>query len=157
MNSDEVQRYPKTRVLHVGKVNYNVSQSVLFSLLKTQFHAHRPRFFLDNPAFSSVSITTRSGLRLFTWRFDDDSSPKFQLILDVPFSDDLTSALGVLQSCFPQSDLIGIYRWSLPVFYVVILIFSCATLSSAPTPTWFILVPTFASFVSTYLWFRSVD
>lgn len=37
--------------------------------------------------------------------------------------------LGVLQSCLAHSDLIGVYRncWSIPVFYVVILISSGAT------------------------------
>jgi hypothetical protein len=67
--------------------------------------------------------------------------------------------LDVLQSCFAYSDLIGVYRyrWSLPVFYVVILnldFLRCYAGLRAYTYT--------SSFVlrfhhPTYLWFRSVD
>ncbi len=41
-----------------------LAKIVLFSLLKTQFHAHRPKFFL--PSVSITTTTTHSGLRLFT-------------------------------------------------------------------------------------------
>lgn len=86
--------HTKTRVLHVGKVNYNVSRRVFYSPFSRRNSMRIALLFWTTLPFPSVSILLLlaqvSGF--LHWRFDDDSSPN--LGLDLPFfSDGLTSAL----------------------------------------------------------------
>jgi len=124
-----------------------------------------PQVFLDNPAssFGFYTTTTHSGLRLFLtlklrWRF----LPQ-EVGFGLPLLDDLTSTrtLGVLQSCFARSDLIGVHRWNLPVSSTMSSWFSPVLRWPPRLYTYLIIlhrmVPSLVSIVSAYVWFRFVD
>ena len=96
VSSEEVQQwYTKSRVLYVGKVT-TMSQSALFSLLKTQFHAHRPMIFRTTLSFPSIYIhlpLVQVSVYL-EWRFVGGSFPRYIKLFRIrlPWGD--------LQSCF---------------------------------------------------------
>eukprot|EP00984_Skeletonema_dohrnii_P010629 scaffold4141_cov117-Skeletonema_dohrnii-CCMP3373.AAC.12 len=101
-----------------------MSQSILFSLLKTQFHAHRLCYYGQPYLFLRFIYYVHSGLRLFSmmirWQLLPKSSFGCALLqmIRLPFGD--------VQSCFVQPGITGVHLWSLPVFYIVILTFSRA-------------------------------
>lgn len=129
VNSDKVQQwYTKTRVLHAGKVNYNVSQSVLFSLFKTQFHAHRPSFHWTTLPFPSVSILLLLA-QVSGFRSMEIPSPSSMIWLPVRCP---TILLGSFRSdwCLPQLlEHPCLLRCHLDFL-------RCYHAASAPTPTW---------------------
>lgn len=146
VNSDKVQQwYTKTRVLHAGKVNYNVSQSVLFSLFKTQFHAHRPSFHWTTLPFPSVSILLLLA-QVSGFRSMEIPSPSSMIWLPVRCP---TILLGSFGSDWCRASLSStLSSWFPPVLPRRLRAYTYLI----------ILVRTFAcSIVSAYFWLRSVD
>lgn len=114
-----------------------------------------------------ITPTAPSGLRLFTqWRFVGGFFPTsscFGCALLRP--DDSASVRWPTILLCVQSDVIDVHRCSLPVFYVVILVFSRATLAFTSAPTSYLLSSFVPSLPSSQLIFhvqlvisiRSVD
>lgn len=90
---------------------------------------------VDNPTSSFDLHTTFTQVSSFSqWGLHGSSFPKSSFgcallqMIRLPFGD--------VQSCFVQPRITGVHLWSLPIIYVVILIFSRAI------PTW---LPSFVS------------
>lgn len=109
-----------------------MSQSVLFSLLKTQFHAHRLCYCGQPYLFLWFIYYVHSGLRLFSMMIRWQLLPQVKFRM-CPSPDDSRLPFGDIQSCFAQPRITGVHLWSLPVFYIVILTFFRAIPTRLPS------------------------
>jgi hypothetical protein len=134
VNSEELQQqwYTKSRVLFVGKVNYNDVSECSILPFEDAIPRASPMLLWTTLPLPLIYILPLSQVSGFSqWWFDGGSFLKSSFgwallqMIRLPFGD--------VQSCFAQPRITGVHLWSLPVFYIAILTFFRAIPTRLPS------------------------